>query len=46
MTNKPDFKKWAEEVLDRDELVEALEKAYRFGYKDGYMDTMQEPDDA
>lgn len=32
--NKPDFKEWADNILDRSELVEALEKAYVQGYRD------------
>lgn len=45
MTNKagyprfmPDFKAWAKNILDRDELEEALIDAFSRGYEAGYLD--------
>lgn len=47
MINKtlPDFKEWADNIIDRSELEEALEQAYNQGYSAGYMDTTQEPEE-
>jgi len=43
--NKPDFKLYADSILDRQELEIALRKIYDVGYRDGYMDLNQEPSD-
>ena len=40
--NKPDFKLYADSILDRQELEIALRKIYDVGYRDGYMDIEQE----